>query len=180
MPRTPSNTLVQTASTPNARTIFPQSDISIVPFPPDNPSMAFISTSFIVPRRPTSSQIYSIPQGFEQQAKLAFSNLETALALGGAKPRDVTKLTVSLAQDCKKQETTIQLRDAMTRFFTDSRGRRHSPAVAVFNHQYIHDGFAKIQVQAEAVVRVSAPEPELDPGQDGGELARLPTYDEIW
>lgn len=180
MPRTPSNTLVQTASVPNARTIFPQSDISIVPFPPDNPSLAFISTSFQVPRRPTSSQMYSIPQAFGQQAKLALSNLETALALGGAKPRDVTKLTISLAEDCKKQDTTTQLRDAITRFFTDAAGKRHCPAIVIYNHQYIHDGFAKIQVQAEAVVRVAAPEQE--PEHVGGETetARLPTYDEIW
>ncbi len=178
MPRTPSNTLVQTASTPNARTIFPQSDISIVPFPPDNPSMAFISTSFQVPRRLTSEHIYSIPQGFGKQAKLAFSNLETALALGGAKPRDVTKLTISLAGDCKKHDITPQLRDAITQFCTDDSGKRHNPAIVTFNNQYIHDGFAKIQVQAEAVVRVSTPEQEA--GLNGEESARLPTYDEIW
>ncbi|KAJ0425256.1 hypothetical protein BJY00DRAFT_308583 [Aspergillus carlsbadensis] len=152
--------LITTHKIPGKPHPLPQSDISIVPFPPTNPIMSFIRTSPQNALRAPATNLATMPRPFRNQARLAFLNLGDALALGGATPQDVTKLTVYLAEGSGSVDKMVQLGDAMRVFFGDERrGERfvHRPVVVVFKGLALSEGYGKIEVEAEAVARVPPP-----------------------
>ncbi|KAL4885467.1 hypothetical protein BJY04DRAFT_179775 [Aspergillus karnatakaensis] len=165
MPPT-STPIVQTATRPNLPpTSTPSSDISIVPFPPSSPILLFIRTSSKTGHRvltPADApwQASQLPRSFDEQAANAFAHIRESLALAGATPRDVTKLTIYLDQACRLSEKKRkQVDEALTRFLTDDRGEVHRPAVsimAVFSLAF-EINVVKVAVEAEAVVGWNAP-----------------------
>jgi enamine deaminase RidA (YjgF/YER057c/UK114 family) len=169
-PETSTPLLITTYKIPGKHHPIPQSDISIVPFPPTNPIMSFIRTSPQNALRAPDNNPGMMPRPFRNQARLAFLNLGDALALGGATAQDVTKLTVYLAEGSGSVEKMVQLGDAMRVFFGDEskgKGFVHRPVVAVFKGLVLSEGFGKIEVEAEAVARVVVAVPP-------------PRYEEAW
>ncbi|KAL4925427.1 RidA family protein [Aspergillus undulatus] len=165
MSPTAPNSTVTTANLPNKKHSLPTSDISIVHFPPgtDTPTLAFIRTSPQDARRPPQTPRVDMPRPFREQARNAFINLADLLAQGGARPQDVTKLTIYLSSTQSGPGKTFQLGDAMEEFFTyqepDGRLRMHKPPVVIFRDQVLGEGHGKIEVDAEAVVRLALPVP---------------------
>ncbi|KAL2827107.1 hypothetical protein BJY01DRAFT_255792 [Aspergillus pseudoustus] len=152
--------LIQTAKIPGKRHPLPQSDITIVPFPPTHPVMSFIRTSPQNALRAPVTTLVNMPRPFRDQARNAFLNLGDALALAGATSQDVTKLIVYVAEGSGSIEKTVQLGDAMRVFFADEskgHGFVHRPVVSVFHGLVLNDGYGKIEVEAEAVARVPPP-----------------------
>ncbi|KAL4959519.1 uncharacterized protein BDV14DRAFT_184515 [Aspergillus stella-maris] len=135
------------------------SSLSIVPFPPDNPSLLFIRTSPQTNTRPPDAPPDHIawpkgmPSGLRPHAAWAFRNLELCLETAGATARDITKLTVYLGGT--KAE---KLDEMLLEFFKGEDGVVHRPPVTVlYVERMVLKGFEKIAVGAEAVVRARPP-----------------------
>ncbi|KAL2811758.1 hypothetical protein BJX63DRAFT_398201 [Aspergillus granulosus] len=157
--------LVSTASISGKQQPLPQSDVTIVPFPPVNPVMSFIRTTPQNALRSPETNPANMPRPFRDQARNAFLNLGDVLALAGATPQDVTKLTVYVAEGSGSSVKMQQLGDAMRVFFMDETkgaGHVHKPVVSTLKGLVLNEGFGKIEVEAEAVARVLAPPPSYE------------------
>ncbi|BCS28298.1 RidA family protein [Aspergillus puulaauensis] len=145
--------LVTTSNPPNTRAHAAHSQLSITPFPPNDPTIAFIRTA---PQ--TSNSTAAARQAILSQdhAHHAFQNLKTTLAAAGATPRDITKLTVYLQTGA--HITAEQLDQIIAGFCSDVEGNRHKPPVTVlYVEKVMAEGFAKVAVEAEAIVSLKPP-----------------------
>ncbi|KAL4777986.1 hypothetical protein BJX76DRAFT_344481 [Aspergillus varians] len=147
-----SASLVTTANRAGTRLNAAQSSLSITHFPPDSPTIAFIRTS------PQASG--KLPRPFPllscDQTALALQNLKACLAVADATPRDITKLTVYLKNGA--EASNEQMLNVITGFFTNVNGQVHRPPCTILAvERVIVDGFDKVAVEAEAVVRLKPP-----------------------
>ncbi|KAL4914556.1 hypothetical protein BDW62DRAFT_139000 [Aspergillus aurantiobrunneus] len=158
------NPLVITANHPNNTPSAAQSSLSIVHFPPDNPTIAFIRTSPQGSLKPPSTnpnpgeawRENQIPRLSHEQAAIALQNLTAVLALADATPRDVTKLTVYFGPGTMGRMETLNA--VLERFFTDEKGLVHRPPCTILRVDWVGtNGFDKVAVEAEAVVRMKPP-----------------------
>ncbi|KAL2819659.1 hypothetical protein BDW59DRAFT_151321 [Aspergillus cavernicola] len=126
-----------------------RSDISIVNFPPDNPSIAFVHIAGQSGTPPFNwNSRYSTK--LLDQAKYALANLGECLTIAGATPRDVTKITIHTVDLGTQSGDLIKL---LTEFFTDREGNVHKPPRTM---REVASG-PRIEIDAEAVVSLAAP-----------------------
>lgn len=145
--------LVTTSNPPNIKAHSAHSHLSITPFPPDNPTIAFIRTA---PQTSNSTAAARQALLSQEHAQRAFQNLKTTLAAADATPRDINKLTVYLQTEVRI--TAEQLDQVIAGFCSDGEGNRHKPPLTVlYVEKVMAEGFAKIAVEAEAVVRLKPP-----------------------
>ncbi|KAL2827381.1 Endoribonuclease L-PSP/chorismate mutase-like protein [Aspergillus cavernicola] len=126
------------------------SDISIVHFPPNNPTLAFLHTSGQVGSPPPNTN-NPFPHTFREQASNAFANVAACLAVGGATSRDISKLTIYIV-DINMEIMRDDLIEVITAFFNDGEGQVHKPPSSLIGVAGLADGKFLIEVEAEAVV----------------------------
>lgn len=145
--------LVTTSNPPNTRAHAAHSQLSITPFPPDDPTIAFIRTA---PQTSNSTAAARQALLSRDHIQRAFQNLKTTLAAAGATPRDITKLTIYLQTGV--HITAEQLDQIIAGFCSDVERNRHKPPVTVlYVEKVMAEGFAKAAVEAEAIVRLKPP-----------------------
>ncbi|KAL3469485.1 Endoribonuclease L-PSP/chorismate mutase-like protein [Aspergillus californicus] len=148
---TSTSPIVTTSNRPsNARHSPTLSDISIVNFPPTDPTIAFIRTSGQV-GSPAPDSNDPFPDALREQAINAFANIGACLAVGGATPRDVTKMTIYIV-DIDMATMRNDLLEVITTFFKDSDGVVHKPASTLLGVSGLADRKFLIEVEVEAVV----------------------------
>jgi enamine deaminase RidA (YjgF/YER057c/UK114 family) len=138
-------TLNRTDVPPDAPTL---SHLSIVPFPPLNPTLHFLTVAGQVGISPP----LPIPTSFRQQAINAFANLRACLALGKATPQDITKINIYVVD--LGPEMRDDLREVITNFFTDENGKQWKPPSTLLGVAGLASTDFLVEVDATAVVAV--------------------------
>ncbi|KAL4885472.1 hypothetical protein BJY04DRAFT_214270 [Aspergillus karnatakaensis] len=172
--------LIQTASLPRRYPPRPpQSDITVIPFPPDTPTptLGLFTTSaqsgvplptYNPKTRTWNEATVALP--FKEQAATAFAKVREALRLKNIKPKDVTKITVYLDGMLRMSSNKKEQLDAAVRGFMANGAREwrgHWPALTI-SSGYQLDG-SDVAVEVEGVVRWAGPsESGLDQGQGEG------------
>lgn len=100
---------------------------------------------------PPSSPPTPFPTSFREQAISVFANPGACLALGGAKPRDVTKITIHVVG--LGPEMKSDLVGTITDFFTVD-GKQHKPPSTLLGVAALARKDFLIGVDATAVVAV--------------------------
>jgi len=132
------------------------SHLSIVAFPPANPTIHFISIAGQVGTPPPTSPPglpAPNPASFHEQAINAFANVAACLAVGGAKPQDITKITIYVV-DYEESMKSV-LGEVITNFF-QIRGqeKQHTPLSMLLGVAALASKDFLIEVDATAVVTV--------------------------
>ncbi|KAJ9634725.1 hypothetical protein H2204_006174 [Knufia peltigerae] len=90
--------IVSTLNRPGSRQFGPYSELSVVPIPSVDPTVYLLQTAGQVggppPAAAAAAEGGPFPTSFREQAVNAFANVAAVLALKGATPRDVTKITI--------------------------------------------------------------------------------------
>lgn len=129
------------------------SHLSIVPMPPVNPSLYFLSVAGQVGSPPPTSPPAPLPTAFHEQATNAFTNVAACLALGGATPQDITKITIYVVG--LEPSMRSALIDAINAFFhVDSQDKAHAPPSTLLGVAALASKEFLIEVDATAVVAV--------------------------
>ncbi|KAJ9144214.1 hypothetical protein NKR23_g6082 [Pleurostoma richardsiae] len=132
------------------------SALSIVPIPPHKPAVHLLHTAGQVGLPSPSSPSAALPTSFREQAENAFANVAACLALGGATPRDITKITIYVV-DYELSMRAV-LAEVITAFFsTGGSEKPHAPPSTLLGVAALASKEFLIEVDAEAVV-VARPE----------------------
>jgi enamine deaminase RidA (YjgF/YER057c/UK114 family) len=145
--------IVQTANkaeaTPLAATF---SDLSIVPVPPGQSTVYLLRTAGQVGMPPPSSSATEMPQSFQEQAQNALQNVAACLVAGGAKPQDITKLTIFVVDlDASARNALIHL---ITEFFTDEDGHQHRPPSSLVGVAALAMPAFLVEIEADAAIAI--------------------------
>lgn len=125
------------------------SHISIVPMPPKNPTLHFLTVAGQLGTPPPTTPPTPLPATFREQAINAFANLGQCLTLGGATPRDVTKINIYIVGlDPSMRGDLIEV---ITEFFT-FEGEQHKPPSCLLGVAALAAKGFLIEVDATAVV----------------------------
>ncbi|KAB2571078.1 hypothetical protein DBV05_g10242 [Lasiodiplodia theobromae] len=129
------------------------SGLSIVSVPPNNPTVRILRTAGQVGTSAVGSST-SIPASFHEQAKNAFANVAACLYLGGAMPRDITKITIYVVNfELWMREVLV---DTITNFSTnDDSQKPHKPPSTLLGVTALASEDFLIEVEAEAMIAVS-------------------------
>jgi enamine deaminase RidA (YjgF/YER057c/UK114 family) len=103
---------------------------------------------------PSITPTAPIPLSFREQAENAFSNVATCLALGGATPRDITKITIYVVN----YELSLRdiLVDVIAAFFSTNDGEKpHAPPSTLLGVAALASKEFLIEVEAEAAITAS-------------------------
>lgn len=125
------------------------SHISIVPVPPKNPTIHFLTVAGQLGTPPPTTPQTPTPTSFREQAINAFANLGQCLTLGGATPRDITKINIYVVGlDPSMRGDLIEV---ITNFFT-FEGEQHKPPSCLLGVAALAGKEFLIEVDATAAV----------------------------
>lgn len=127
------------------------SDLSIISIPAAKPAVHLLRTAGQVGTPAPATPPAPIPTSFLEQAQNAFANVAACLALGGAVPRDITKITVYVVNyDMTMREELIQV---ITEFFRPTRDEKpHKPPSTLLGVEALASKEFLIEVEAEAAI----------------------------
>lgn len=127
-------------------------DISAVPIPPDNPILYQLQTAGQVGTPSPTSATQEIPTSFRGQAKNAFDNVAACLAIKGATPQDITKITIYIVN--YSPNLREELIDVVASFFeVAGQETRHAPPSSLVGVASLALPEFLIEVEAMAVVK---------------------------
>ncbi|KAF5005662.1 hypothetical protein FDECE_7918 [Fusarium decemcellulare] len=126
------------------------SDISAVPFSVGGPPVYLIHTAGQV-GTPSLGSAQEIPTSFKEQARNAFQNVAACLALKGATPQDIIKITIYVVN--YDPSLRGEIIDVISSFFTAIDGHRHEPPSTLLGVASLALPEFLIEVDATAVIR---------------------------
>lgn len=129
------------------------SDVSVVPIPPENPLLYQLRTAGQVGISSLGSPTQPCLGTFKEQAQTAFENVAVCLALAGATPHDIVKITIFIVD--YKPQLRSELIDIITSFFSID-GHQHTPPSTLIGVAALASPEFLIEVEAEAVVKAQA------------------------
>lgn len=129
------------------------SHLAVVPVPPHNPQTLLLYTAgqvgFPLPTNPPTK----FPETFREQAINALNNVAACLALKGATPRDIVKLSWSVVN--YKLSMREELVEVLQQFFATTDGSKpHAPASTLVEVKGL--ALEKFLVEVDAVAAVAA------------------------
>ncbi|KIW97224.1 uncharacterized protein Z519_02616 [Cladophialophora bantiana CBS 173.52] len=150
--------IVSTLNRSDRPPIGPFSELTIVPIPPVNPTAYLLQTAGQVGAPPSSSpQGTPFPETFREQAVNAFANVANVLALKGATPQDIIKVTIFVC------DFDVSKRDIVSEVMLDFLGGGvageksepvHRPASSLVGVAALATPGFLIEVEATAVVAI--------------------------